>query len=136
MTPPKNVLSRDVTIVGKLKFSQDFIIDGEIDGEINSDGNLVVGEAARIKGEIRTKSVTVMGKVDGNITVEDLCALKGTAIVTGDIIAQRLSLEEGAQFCGQSKVGKAAVAAATGASAPASAPSSPSAPPRPVMAGN
>jgi len=108
MSASKNILSSDVEIIGNLKFSHDLIIDGSIDGEVVSDGNLTVGENARIKGEIKTKSVTVFGKVEGNITVTDRCELKSKAELIGDIRAGTLSIEEGAAFMGASTVGAAA----------------------------
>ena len=111
MSSSKNILSNDVEIVGNLKFSHDLIIDGKIEGEVNSDGNLTVGEIAKVKGEIKTKSVTVFGKVEGNITVTDRCELKSNAELVGDIRAGTLSIEEGAAFMGASTVGAAAKAA-------------------------
>ena len=110
MSSSKNILSNDVEIVGNLKFSHDLIIDGKIEGEVNSDGNLTVGENAKVKGEIKTKSVTVFGKVEGNITVTDRCELKSNAELVGDIRAGTLSIEEGAAFMGASTVGAAAKA--------------------------
>ncbi|MEM8955338.1 MAG: polymer-forming cytoskeletal protein [Verrucomicrobiota bacterium] len=119
MSTSKNILSSDVEIRGNLKFSNDLIIDGKIEGEVNSDGNLTVGENASIKGEIKTKSVTVFGKVEGNITVADRAELKSQAELVGDIKAGTLSIEEGATFLGSSTVGKHA-AAAMGSSSQAS----------------
>ena len=105
MTGSKNILSNDVEIIGNLQFSHDLIIDGRIEGEVNSDGNLTVGENATIKGEIKTKSVTVFGKIEGNITVSERCELKSQAELIGDIRAGTLSIEEGATFMGASTVG-------------------------------
>lgn len=102
----KNILSSDVEIKGSLKFSNDLIIDGRIEGEVMSDGSLTVGENALIQGEIKTKSVTIFGKVKGNITVADRCELKSNAVLEGDIAAGTLSIEEGATFMGQSSVGR------------------------------
>ena len=65
-----------------------------------------MGENATIKGEIKTKSVTVFGKVEGNITVADRAELKSQAELVGDIKAGTLSIEEGATFLGSSTVGK------------------------------
>jgi cytoskeletal protein CcmA (bactofilin family) len=119
MSSSKNVLSSDVEIKGTIKFSNDLIIDGRIDGEVVSDGSLTVGENANIKGDIRTKSVVVFGKIDGNITVKEQCDLKSNAEIIGDIKAGMLSIESGATFMGNSQVGTAA--AKPGAiSAPAS----------------
>ncbi len=135
MSASKNILSNDVEIYGNLKFSHDLIIDGKIEGEVNSDGNLTVGENARVKGEIKTKSVTVFGKVEGNITVTERCELKSNAELIGDIRAGTLAIEEGAAFMGASTVGAAAASASASPSGagkppmPASSPSSPSSPP-------
>ncbi len=104
----KNILSSDVEIKGTLKFSNDLIIDGKIDGEVSSDGDLTIGENARIKGDVITRSVTVFGKVTGNITVSDRCELKQNAELVGDIKAGKLAIEEGATFMGSSAVGAAA----------------------------
>lgn len=100
----KNILSSDVEIKGSLKFQNELTIDGKIEGEITSSGVLTVGENAEIKGEIKTKSVTVLGKVHGNITVEERCELKSHAVLHGDLKAQRLVIEDGATFVGKSEV--------------------------------
>src|SRR3981189_686644 len=81
----KNVLSNDVEIKGSIKFSHDLIIDGKIEGEVQSDGALTVGENALIKGEIKTRGVTIFGKVEGNITVGERCELKSNAVLVGDV---------------------------------------------------
>ncbi len=123
MSSSKNILSSDVEIKGSLKFSNDLIIDGKIEGEVTSDGSLTIGENAFVSGEVKTKSVVVFGKVQGNITVTERCELKANAILEGDISAGTLSIEEGATFMGKSSVGakaKALAAKAPTAVAPAS----------------
>jgi cytoskeletal protein CcmA (bactofilin family) len=112
MSTNKNILSSDVEIKGSLKFSNDLIIDGKIEGEVTSDGSLTVGENAYVQGEIRTKSVVLFGRVQGNITVTERCELKSSAVLEGDVVAGTLAIEEGATFMGKSSVGKSAVAAA------------------------
>jgi cytoskeletal protein CcmA (bactofilin family) len=106
MSSSKNVLANDVEIKGSIKFSHDLIIDGKIEGEVISDGSLTIGENANIKGEVKTRSVMIFGKVEGNITVTERCELKSNAVLVGDIAAGTLSIEEGATFMGQSQVGK------------------------------
>ncbi len=109
----RNVLSTDVEIKGTVKFTNDLVVDGKIEGEISSDGNLTVGENARIKAEVKTATVIVYGKVHGNMTATDRIELKASAEVVGDIKAKTLSIEAGAIFVGKSTVG-------TPANAPAS----------------
>ncbi|MEG1507503.1 MAG: polymer-forming cytoskeletal protein [Akkermansia sp.] len=100
-----NVLNSDVEVIGKLRFVDNLLIDGIVDGEINSDGVLTIGQNARIKAEIRTNSVIIHGKVIGNITVTDRVELKSTAELVGDIHAASLSVDAGAIFIGRSTVG-------------------------------
>jgi cytoskeletal protein CcmA (bactofilin family) len=103
-TNTKNILSADVEIKGSIKFQNELTVDGKVEGEITSTGVLTVGENSEIKGEIKTKSVTVLGKVHGNITVEERCELKARAVLYGDLKATRLVIEEGATFVGKSEV--------------------------------
>lgn len=101
----RNVLSSDVEIKGTVKFQHDLIVDGKIEGDIQSTGNLTVGENARIKAEIKTGTVVVYGKVHGNMTASDRVELKASAEVIGDIKAKVLTIEAGAIFVGKSTVG-------------------------------
>ncbi len=122
----RNVLSSDVEIKGSVKFSDDLVIDGKIEGDISSNGNLTIGENARIKAEVKTGTIIVYGKVHGNLTATDRVELKASAEVVGDIKAKTLAIEAGAIFVGKSTVGTP-VQATTPAPAPAAAPK-PSAP--------
>lgn len=101
----RNVLSSDVEIKGTVKFQHDLIVDGKIDGDIQSTGNLTIGENARIKAEVKTGSVIVYGKVHGNLTAVERVELKSSAEVVGDIKAKVLMIEAGAIFVGKSTVG-------------------------------
>jgi len=104
-TSSKNSLASDVEIKGSIKFQQDLSVDGKVEGEITSShGVLVVGQNAELRGEIKTKSVTVYGRVHGNITVDERCELKANAQLHGDLKAARLVIEEGATFVGKSEV--------------------------------
>jgi cytoskeletal protein CcmA (bactofilin family) len=117
----RNVLSTDVEIKGTVKFTNDLVVDGKIEGEIASDGNLTVGENARIKAEVKTATVVVYGKVHGNINATDRVELKSSAEVVGDIKAKTLSIEAGAIFVGKSTVGTPANLPAKDATKPAAA---------------
>ena len=99
----KCVLSGDVEIEGSITFQKELLIDGKVQGQITSDGVLMIGENADIRGEIKIKSVTVHGKVHGNITAER-CELKSKCTLQGDLTAVRLIIEEGATFIGTSQI--------------------------------
>lgn len=115
---PRNRLGADVTITGTLKFAEELVFDGKLDGEILSPGNLTVGGSARIAGEVKTRTVVVHGRVDGNIVAIERCQLKAESSLTGDLKAARLIIEEGATFVGKSDV----------TSAPRSEPAKPASP--------
>jgi cytoskeletal protein CcmA (bactofilin family) len=116
----KDILSSDVEIKGSIKFQKELLIDGKVEGEINSEGVLTIGENADIRGEIKTKSIIVFGKVQGNITVNERCELKSKCTLQGDLKAARLIIEEGATFIGKSEVtsGTSVTAAKGGSSRP------------------
>lgn len=126
-TATRNILSSDVEIKGTVRFSNDLVVDGKIEGEITSSGNLTVGENARLKAEIRTGTVVVYGKVHGNITAASHVELKASGEVLGDIKAATLSIEAGAIFVGKSTVGAPAQPVAHQTPAPAAAAAQPQA---------
>lgn len=137
MSSTKNILSSDVEIKGKLRFSKELIIDGRIDGEVNSDGDLTVGENAQIVGDIKTRSVVVYGKIRGNITVTDRCEMKMSSELHGDVTAAKLAIEEGAIFMGSSTVGGSSKGGSKqGYTAPVTPPAAPSTPATPAAQGS
>jgi len=97
-------LSSDIEIKGSIKFQKELLIDGKVEGKIKSNGVLMIGENADIRAEIKVKSITVYGKVQGNITVGERCELKSTGTLQGDLKAPRLVIEEGATFIGKSEL--------------------------------
>src|SRR5947208_17123110 len=106
-TPARSggILSRGVSIEGSVKFLNELLIDGEVEGTIESTETLTIGEHARIRGEIRTKSVKLRGTVEGNIFVTEGCELQAGCTLHGDIEAPRLMVDENVTFRGNAKVG-------------------------------
>lgn len=107
----RNVLNSDVSVVGVLRFTDDLLVDGSVEGEITSDGVLTVGANASIQaGEknkvaVRTKSAIIHGKVMGDVVVTDRVELSSTAELVGDVTASKISIQEGAVFVGHCRVG-------------------------------
>lgn len=120
----RNVLNYDVSVVGTLRFTDDLLVDGSVEGEITSDGVLTVGANASIQaGEknkvaVRTQSAIIHGKVVGDVVVTDRVVLASTAELVGDVTAAKISIEEGAVFVGMCRVGNPAVVPASAAPAP------------------
>jgi cytoskeletal protein CcmA (bactofilin family) len=103
-TAPGGLLSRGVSIKGSVKFANELLIDGEVEGTIDSTGALTIGEHAEIRGEIRAKSVKVRGMVKGNVFASERCELQGGSTLRGDIEAPRLVVDENATFLGSAKI--------------------------------
>jgi cytoskeletal protein CcmA (bactofilin family) len=98
------LLSRGVSIKGSVKFRNELLIDGEVQGTITSTGILTIGEHARIHGEIRAKSVKVRGSVEGDIFATERCELQAGCMLRGDIETPRLVVDENVTFFGNAKV--------------------------------
>jgi cytoskeletal protein CcmA (bactofilin family) len=98
------LLSKGVSIKGSVKSRNELLIDGEVEGTITSTGILTIGEHARIRGEIRVKSVKVRGSVEGDIFATERCDLQAGCTLRGDIEAPRLVVDENVTFVGNAKV--------------------------------
>jgi cytoskeletal protein CcmA (bactofilin family) len=95
-------IGKSVVIKGELSGSEDLYLDGLVEGSIALKGNsLTVGPNGQVKASVDAKGVVVQGKLEGNIQASDRVDLRKSAIVTGDISAQRISIEEGAFLKGK-----------------------------------
>ena len=103
----KNHLSKDVSIKGKLKLKGDIAIDGNIEGEILTEGLLLIKENATIKASIDAGSVIIYGKVEGNIKASEKIELFETASVQGDLQSLKLKVDSGAVISGRTIIGSA-----------------------------
>jgi cytoskeletal protein CcmA (bactofilin family) len=101
-----NHLFANVEIKGVLTCSQELLMEGRVEGDVTSTAALIIGAQGFIKGTVNTRSVVVLGHVEGNITVQESCVVKSSATILGNITAATFSIEEGATFCGHSKVQK------------------------------
>jgi cytoskeletal protein CcmA (bactofilin family) len=98
-------IGKSVVIKGELSGSEDLYLDGHVEGSIALKGNsLTVGPNGQVKGSVEGKGVVVQGKLDGNILASDRVELRKSAVVNGDISAQRISIEEGAFLKGKVEI--------------------------------
>lgn len=97
-------LGEDTEFSGTMKFGKTLKILGKFEGDLASEGSLIIGRTGQVKAEIKVGSVIIEGKVTGNITASDLIDLRSTAELTGDIQSAKLKIEEGVLFVGRSDV--------------------------------
>jgi len=93
-------IGKSVLVKGELSGSEDLYLDGEVEGTVELRGHsLTIGPHGRVRAQTQARDVVVHGKIDGNIRA-DRIELKKTAVVAGDILTQRIVIEDGAFFKG------------------------------------
>lgn len=98
-------LAADVEFKGSLTFKDRLCINGKFEGDIASEGGLLVlGRNAEVKAEIKVGNIVSEGKIFGNTIVTDKIELRSPAQVFGDIQAARFSVEEGVVFVGNANI--------------------------------
>jgi cytoskeletal protein CcmA (bactofilin family) len=100
-----NIINEGTLIKGDIAANGDTRIDGELIGNINAKGRLVIGPKGKVNGEIVCNNIEVSGYIKGKITVSELLTMKASARIYGDIIAGKLSVEPGSLFSGTCSMG-------------------------------
>ena len=100
-------IGKSVVIKGELLCGEELYIDGQVEGAIDPKGNrLTIGPNGRVKASVKACAVVVQGKLEGDISASDRVDLKQSAILTGNIATQRISIDEGAYFKGNVNIQK------------------------------
>jgi cytoskeletal protein CcmA (bactofilin family) len=109
------VIGRSIQIDGNLRGEEDLRIEGDVNGTIQlNNHNLTIGKDGKIKADVYAKVITVDGNMDGDLFGSERVGIRKTARVTGNIVAPRVSLEDGARFKGSIEMDPEAVEAAVG----------------------
>lgn len=94
-------LGKSLAFHGQLKGAEDLYVDGEFDGTIElDDHSLHVGPQGRVRADIRAREIVIEGNVQGNLRARDRLQIRKTGSVTGDLVAARIVIEDGAYFKG------------------------------------
>ena len=100
-TSEQATIGKSLTIKGEITGSEMLYIDGHVEGSVNLPGNrVVVGRNGQVAANISAREVVVLGKVNGNINASDRVDIRNEGSLTGDVVAQRISIEDGAYFKG------------------------------------
>ena len=98
---------RSITAKGRISATDHVIIEGTVEGEVVvPDHGVAVTGVARIHGDVFARTVTVLGRVDGNVTATRLIELRASCVVSGRLSSPCLIIEDGARFCGPVEPGK------------------------------
>lgn len=99
------IISHGVKIEGKVSSSGNIRVEGEIQGDITSQGKVIVGENGKVNGQISGEDITIGGKVSGTVRAKEKLVLDSKGNLKGDIFTKILLVEAGAKFDGKSNMG-------------------------------
>jgi cytoskeletal protein CcmA (bactofilin family) len=106
-SPEQATIGRSIVIKGEVSGAETLYVDGRIEGTINMpESRVTVGRNGVIVASVAAREVVVMGKIEGDLVVGDRVDIRSDGSVTGDIHAQRLTIEEGAFLKGGIDLGK------------------------------
>ncbi len=107
MTAPidQATIGRSVVIKGEISGAESLYVDGRIEGTVSfGDHRVTVGRNGVVAANITAREVVIMGKVTGNIECSDRVDIRSEGSLTGDIVSQRISIEDGAILKGAVQV--------------------------------
>ena len=93
-----NVVAKNTAIIGDIISEGDFRIDGTLEGNIKTKGRVIIGVSGSVKGKIDAVNSDIEGKFSGDLLVQETLTIKATAIISGDVVIGKLSVEPGATF--------------------------------------
>ena len=99
------IISNGVKVEGKISSDGSIRIEGNILGDIDSNGNVTIGELGEVFGKVNGVSITIGGKVQGTINAKEKLILESKADLKGDVYTKILVVEAGASFDGKSNMG-------------------------------
>ncbi len=93
-----NRIVEGTLLKGDIVSQADFRLDGELIGNFQSKGKIVIGPQASVTGDIMCKNADIEGKYNGKITVLELLNVKHKASIHGEVVCGKLAVEPGADF--------------------------------------
>lgn len=101
----ETIIASGVTVKGNVVSSSPLRIDGAVEGNIECQSDVYIGQDAKVAAEIKAANVSIAGEVRGNVQVTGRLEIAPTGKVFGDVRASVLAISEGAVFCGLSQMG-------------------------------
>jgi cytoskeletal protein CcmA (bactofilin family) len=93
-------IGASMTIKGEIRAREELLVDGEVEGSLESQSLLTVGSNGKVRANIKAREVVVYGSVRGNVEVAEKIAIRDQGSLVGDIKAAGISIDDGAYFKG------------------------------------
>jgi cytoskeletal protein CcmA (bactofilin family) len=109
------IIGRSIQINGDVKGDEDLVIEGDVSGTVElRNHSLTIGKEGTVKADIYARAITVEGTTDGDLFASERISIRASANVRGNLLAPRVSLEDGARFKGSVEMDQQAVDKAVG----------------------
>jgi cytoskeletal protein CcmA (bactofilin family) len=96
-TMEQATIGKTLVIKGEVSGSEALFVDGRIEGSVSfPDSRVTIGRNGAVAASVHAKELVIMGKVEGNVECSDRLDIRAEGSLTGDVITQRISVEEGA----------------------------------------
>ena len=96
-TMEQATIGKTLVIKGEVSGSEALFVDGRIEGSVSfPDSRVTIGRNGSVAASVHAKELVIMGKVEGNVECSDRLDIRAEGSLTGDVITQRISVEEGA----------------------------------------
>lgn len=103
------MIGASIKIKGEISGDENLQIDGQVEGQVSlNNHDVTVGETGKVSADVNAKTVKIHGHLDGDINATEMVVVSKTGKVLGNIVAPRVSLEDGAQFKGSIDMGSSA----------------------------
>ena len=99
-----SIIGENARFKGELVSSGSVHVNGEFEGKIKADGEVIVSPGGKVMGEVHGGSVVISGRVDGNISARENLEVTKTGRIHGDLIGGKIVIEEGSSYHGRVKV--------------------------------
>ncbi len=104
-----NTIGKGTSITGDIEAYGNIRIEGKIKGNIQSKSKVVLGNGAKVEGNIVAQNAEIEGEIVGKVEISEILYLRATSVINGDIYASKVVTESGAQISGKIEVGNGSV---------------------------
>lgn len=86
---------------GEIAGNEDLVVDGQVEGTVDlSENSLTVGPKGNVRAHVKARSITVLGRLEGNVQAGERVEIRKTGMLEGDLSTPRIVIEDGAVFRG------------------------------------